>query len=182
MSLKKKLLDQQSLLVDNFMYFFLRIRKPRIRAVVDRMRALHPDESNEQIANRLIESQASLSFLAGALFDAPALIPGVGKFMKFLGVVGGAAALVRMHLYLVLEIAHLYGKDIDDPERVPEMVAVMMATAASAAAPPLLLRVLNLHPVVTIPLAGLSTSALARLIGNIAIQHYSEATLPVTDG
>jgi hypothetical protein len=48
---------------------------------------------------------------------------------EFLGFVGGTAAITRMHLYLILEIALLYGMDIDDEARVPEMIAVVAATS-----------------------------------------------------
>ena len=49
-----------------------------------------------------------------------------GQALKILGVAGGASVLTRMHLYLIMEIALLYGKDIEDQARVPEMVAKMI--------------------------------------------------------
>jgi hypothetical protein len=45
------------------------------------------------------------------ILDLPTMIPGVGQALKILGFVGGTSALVRMHLYLILQIALLYGKD-----------------------------------------------------------------------
>jgi hypothetical protein len=161
--------------VDDLFYFFMRLRKPRIRAVVERVRQLHPDASVEEHARLLIESHAPGALLAGALFQAPLLVPGVSKLLRVLGVAGGASVLTRSHLYLLLELALLYGKDIDDVARVPEMAAVIAATGASVAAPPLVLRAIDLPPTIAIPLAGLSASATTRLIGEIAIKHYSGA-------
>ncbi|MEJ2070376.1 MAG: hypothetical protein P8X58_08205 [Syntrophobacterales bacterium] len=106
--------DPQSLLTDNFFYFFLRLRKGQVRKVVETINDRFPDETLEQRARRLIEAQTSLSFLGGALLHLPMLIPGLGLALGLLGFVGGASALTRMHLYLILEIALLYGKDIDD--------------------------------------------------------------------
>jgi hypothetical protein len=77
-----------------------------------------------------------------------------------------------MHLYLILEIALLYGRDIDDQARVPEMVAVVMATGLAAGAP-LGLKALGMQPWLALPVGGLSSSAVAYLIGENAIRYYS---------
>ena len=58
------LANEQSLIIDDFFYFFLRLRKARIRAVVDRVRKLHPGEAPEMLARRLIDSAATLAFWA----------------------------------------------------------------------------------------------------------------------
>jgi hypothetical protein len=86
----------------------------------------------------------------------------------------GAAALTRLHLYLILEIALLYGKDIDDQARVPEMLAVVAATGAAAGVP-VLMRLLGLHPLLSIPVAGLTASTVTHLIGHTAIRYYGAA-------
>jgi hypothetical protein len=57
----------QSLMIDDFFYFFLQLRKPRIRTVVERVRQLHPEMTREQLAQQLIDSSANLSLLAGSL-------------------------------------------------------------------------------------------------------------------
>jgi hypothetical protein len=84
-----------------------------------------------------------------------------------------------MHLYLLLEIALIYGKDIDDPARIPEMVAIIGATAAAAAAPLLAGKVLDLNPALTVLAGGVAASALTRLIGKLAIEHYCGRPVPV---
>jgi hypothetical protein len=166
----------QSLSVDDFFYFFLQLRKSRIRAVVAAIRERYPHDTSEQLAQRLTESFVPLSFISGALLHLPTLLPGIGQALQAVGFVMGASALTRMHLYLILEIALLYGKDIDDQARVPEMMAVVAATAA-AAATPLAVQALEYSPVVSIPLAGLTASATAQLIGNVAMRYYSQGLI-----
>jgi hypothetical protein len=164
----------QSILTEEFFYFFLRLRKARVRKVVEAIQARFPDETSEQQARRLISSQSQLSFLGGAILHLPMLITGLGQTLQLLGVVGGGACLTRMHLYLILEIALLYGKDIDDQARVPEMVAVVAGTGLAIGAP-LLMNALDLNPLVALPVAGLTASAVAQLIGEQAIRLYRDS-------
>lgn len=162
---------QQSLTADQFFYFFLRLRKGEVRRVVQRVRSLYPDETTEQLARRLIFAQCSLSLVGGGLLYLPAMFPVVGNVLKMIGFVGGASMLTRVNLYLLLEIALLYGKDIDDQARVPEMMAIMAASGLPAVTPLLVSR-LNWHPAAAIPASGLTASATAKLIGEAAIAFY----------
>ena len=166
--------DMQSILTEEFFYFFLRLRKARVRKVVEAIQARFPDETPEQLARRLIAAQTPLSFLGGTLLHLPFLIPGLGQTLQLLGLVGGGTALTRMHLYLILEIALLFGKDIDDRARVPEMVAVVAATGLAAGAP-FLIKALDLSPLLALPAAGLTASTVAQLIGEQAIRFYGRA-------
>ena len=100
--LPKDSVSQQDILTDQFLYFFLRVRKNRIRKMIEAIDASHPEEGAEQKARRLIDAQTSLSFLGGALMHLPMLIPGLGQTLQLLGVVGGASVITRMHLYLIL--------------------------------------------------------------------------------
>jgi hypothetical protein len=167
----------QSILTEEFFYFFLRLRKARIRKVVEAIQARFPNETPEQLARRLISAQSQLSFLGGTIMHVPMMIPGIGQMIQFLDFVGGTSILTRMHLYLILEIALLYGKDIDDQARVPEMVAVVGATILAAGAP-FLMDAIDLHPLLSLSAAGLTAFATSRLIGEEAIRLYSET--PVT--
>jgi hypothetical protein len=166
------LAKRQSILADQFFYFFLRLRKNRIRSVVQAVNAGYPEETVEQKAQRLIAAQASLSFLGGTLIHLPMLLPGLGQAIRFLGVAEGTSAITRMHLYLILEIALLYGMDIDDEARVPEMLAVVAATGLATGAP-LLADVLGINPLFTMPAGGITAYAAARMIGEEAIRLYS---------
>lgn len=169
-----------SIAFDDFFYYFLQLRKNRIRAVVKRLRTLHPEEGPEALAERLISSHAYLSLWAGSIFHVPGLLPGIGSFLRGLNLVAGTSVLSRMHLYLILEIALLFGKDIDDPARVPEMMAVVGVTGAAVVGPTLLVRALHRVPIVGIPAAGLTATATTRLIGRAAIKLYGEAPEPAS--
>ncbi|MFZ0051365.1 MAG: hypothetical protein WAK96_06280 [Desulfobaccales bacterium] len=164
---------KQSHLTDDFLYFFLRVRKDRIRKVVANINDRYPEEAVEQRARRLIDAQTQLSFLGGLILDLPAMIPVIGHALKILGFVGGTAALVRMHLYLILEIALLYGKDIDDETRVPEMAAVVAGTGVAVGAP-FVADVLGFHPLVSMATGGVAALTVSRLIGESAIRYFSQ--------
>ncbi len=166
--------ELQSQLTDDFFYFFLRLRKDRIRKVVKLLQERCQGETPEQLARRLVASQRQLSFLGGALLHLPMLFPGLGNAVQGLGAAGGAAVLTRMHLYLILEIALLYGMDIEDQERVSEMVQVVLATGVVAGAP-FLLEIFGWNPLLAMPTAALSAATVAQLIGEQAISLYSHA-------
>jgi hypothetical protein len=164
---------RQSRMTDDFFYFFLRLRKDRIRKVVADVNARFPEEPVEQRARRLISDQAQLSLLGGLILDLPTMIPGIGHALKILGFVGGTSALVRMHLYLILQIALLYGYDVDDQARVPEMVAVVAGTGLAVGAP-FLADALGVHPLLSMVTGGLAALSMSRLLGESAIRYYSQ--------
>jgi len=157
----------QSLLTDQFFYFFLRLRKSRVRKVVEALKSEFPDESPLRLARRLVASQMQLSMVGGAVMHLA---------LKLIGLVGGASVLTRMHLYLILEIALLFGKDIDDEERVPEMMTVVAVTGLAAVAPTAV-NALDLNPLYSIPAAGITASGVAKLIGESAIRFYNKPSI-----
>jgi hypothetical protein len=172
-------IEVQSQFTDEFLYFFLRMRKERVRKVVQRVRSQYPDEGPEQLARRLISSKSQLSFIGGTLVHLPMLLPGIGQALKLLGMVGGASMLTRMHLYLIFEIALLYGKDIDEEARIPEVVAVVTAVGLGMSAP-FLVQALELNPLYALPVAALSATAVTQLIGESALKFYAgSAVVPV---
>jgi uncharacterized protein (DUF697 family) len=164
----------QSLASDEFFYFFLRLRKSEVRRTVQALKSRYPRESPGQLAKRLVEAKTQLAILGGTLLNLPLLVPAVGQAMKLLGLVGATSMLTRMHLYLILEIALVYGQDIDDEARVGEMLAVIAATALGSAAPPMLVQALKLNPLYAIPAGALSASAVTQLIGHAAVAFYQE--------
>lgn len=178
---KPAAIQVQSQFTDEFLYFFLRMRKERVRKVVQRVRSQYPDEGLEQLARRLISSKSQLSFIGGTLIQVPMLLPGIGQALKLLGMVGGASMLTRMHLYLIFEIALLYGKDIDEQARIPEVAAVVAAVGLGMSAP-FLVQVLELNPLYSLPVAGLSATAVTQLVGESAIRFYAGSiTVPVEE-
>lgn len=164
-------LRPQSLAADQFFYFFLRLRKNEIKRVVQRAQSLYPTDSRERLARRLINTQSTLSFMAGALLNVPLLLPGAGNALKFIGIAGGTSIMTRMHLYLILEIAHIYGHDVDDKGRVPEMMAIIASSGLAAGAPWMVQR-MAWPQMAAIPVAGLTVAAITQIIGNAAIAYY----------
>lgn len=165
---------RQPLAAEEFFYFFLRLRKNEVRRTVRELEARFPDDDLQTRARRLVDAKTGLSGLGGALLQLPGLFPAVGNGLKLAGVVGAGSMLTRMHLYLILEIACVYGEDIDDLARVPEMVAVVAATGMGAAAPELL-DALSIAPVYSVPAGAVSMMTVTRLIGLAATRFYGSA-------
>jgi hypothetical protein len=164
---------RQSLAAEEFFYFFLRLRKSEIRRTVRMLEAEFPDDDLRRRARRLVDAKTGLAAAGGALLYVPVLFPGAGEILKVAGVVGAASMLTRMHLYLILEIACVYGHDIDDLARVPEMIAVVAATGMGGTAPQLL-QPFDLAPWVTVGTGALSMATVTRLIGLAATRFYAD--------
>ena len=167
----------QSLTQDEFFYFFLRMRKSEVTRIVDVLRSRFPDESPEQLAKRLVASKWKLALLGGTLVNVPGLIPGVGASLKLAGVVGGTSMLTRMNLYLINEIAMVFGEDVDDRARISDMMAVVGATAVSSTAPGYVGQWLGLSPWALLPAGALSSAATTKMIGLAAIRHFQRRSL-----
>jgi hypothetical protein len=157
---------------DKLFYFFLGLRKGEIRRRVATLRSDHPDEGPDRLARRLIAAQAPLSLLGGALMHAPVLLPGIGTALRLLGVAGGASVMMRMHMFLILEIALLFGRDIDERARLKEMLAVIAATGLTSGMP-LLVRKLGWEPWYGIAAGSLATTGISQAIGEAAIRYYA---------
>ncbi len=162
---------KQSITTDKFLFFFLGLRKGEIEKRVQALRRDHPDESPEQLARRLAKADTSLSVLSGALLHLPMMVPGVGIALRLLGVAATATAMSALHLYLILEIALLFGRDIDDQARVPEMLTILAASGLTAATP-ILMRSVGLTSLLALPAGTLTVAAARRLIVEAAIRYY----------
>lgn len=161
----------QDLATDEFFYFFLRLRKGEIRRTVATLKSRFPDESPEQLARRLVAAKSKLSLVGGALLSLPLLLPNLAQTLKLAGLVGATSLLTRMHLYPILEIALVFGRDIDEAARVPEMMAVVAATGLGAASP-LLVQQLGMDPRLGPPIGALSSGAVTQIVGRAAIAYY----------
>ncbi|MGB5831002.1 MAG: hypothetical protein WBG92_03310 [Thiohalocapsa sp.] len=162
---------RQHLGVEEFFYFFLRLRKNEVRQTVGNLELHYPDDDLATRARRLTNAKLGLALVGGSLLQLPGLIPTVGQALKIAGVVGASQMLTRMHLYLILEIACVYGEDIDDVARVPEMIGVVAATGLGALAPSLLSS-FQINPLYSVPAGALSMATATKLIGASAAQFY----------
>ena len=166
----------QALSADKFLYFFLGLRKGEIRRRVDTLRKRYPDDTHEQLAGRVIAAQRPLSLLGGALLELPMLLPRLGAPLKLLGMAGAASALVRMHMAMILEIALIYGFDIDERARLKEMTVVLAATGLASAVP-ILGRARGLRMPESLVVGTLAVTTVSELVGRSAIVYYRRRML-----
>ncbi len=166
---------RQSVAMDKFLFYFFGLRKGEVKRRVERMRRDYPGESPEQLAWRLINTDTRLSLVAGAIINLALFVPGVGQALSVLGFAVATAAISAMHVSLILEIAMLFGRDIDDRARIRELAAVIAATGLGSGAP-LLMRSLKLGPVIAGPMGTLTVAAVSRLIGEASIRYYRRAS------
>ncbi len=159
---------------EKFFYFFMGLRKSEIRKQVQMMKEQYPDDDPTQLARRFVSGQAPLSLLGGALMHLPMLVPALGPPLKLVGIAMGSSVMIRLNMTLLLQIALLFGHDIDDRARLKEM-AVIIAASGLASGTSLLPHVFNLEPRTKAIVGGTSVIAVSQLIGETAIRYYSHS-------
>ena len=164
-----------SVTMEKFLYHFLGLRKGEIRRRVKLMKERHPGESPEHLARRMVAGHMPLSLLGAAIMHVPMFVPGIGPVLKGLGVAGGATTLMRLHTALIMEIAVLFGRDLDERARLKEIWTVM-TLAGLASASPLLIQRFGMRPLVGISAGMSSVSAVSEIIGEVAIQYYKRTS------
>lgn len=104
----------------------LRVQRPVVLNFVRKERADHPDETPEQIAERLEKFYVRSVTLGGGAVGATAVVPGIGTVAS-LGLSSFAVAgyLEATALY-AQAIAELHGVHTEDPERTRTMVMALM--------------------------------------------------------
>ncbi len=165
----------QSVTMEKFLYHFLGLRKGEIRRRVKLMKERHPGESPEHLARRMVAGHMPLSFVGAAILHAPLFVPGVGPVLKGLGVAGGAATLMRLHTALIMEIAVMFGRNLDERARLKEIWTVM-SLAGLASASPLLIQRFGMRPLVGISAGMSAVSAISEIVGEVAIQYYKRTS------
>ncbi len=97
---------------------------------VTAVRAAHPHESLDKLADRLTYAKCRETALIGATTSAAAIIPGVGTFAGLtLGVAADLGVTFKLQAELVLELAALYGHALNPAEK---RRLVMLITGLSA--------------------------------------------------
>jgi len=164
-----------SLSTEKFFYFFMGLRKGEIRKQVQMMKERHPDEDPKQLSRRFVTAQVPLSFLGGALMHLPMLVPVLGPPLKLMGIAMGSSVMIRLNMTLLLQIAMLFGHDIDNRARLKEMAAIIAASGL-ASGTSLLPYVFNLEPRAKAVIGGASVMTVSQLLGEAAIRYYSSKT------
>ena len=162
------------LATEKYFYFFMGLRKGEIRKQVSMMQSRYPDESPQQLARRFVSSQAPLSLFSGALFHAPMFVPTMGPVIKLLGIAVGSSLMMRLNMTLVLQIALLFGYDIDDRARLKEL-AVIIAATGLATYTSQLPQLADMRPINKGVLGGAAVMTASQLIGEAASRYYRKA-------
>ena len=156
---------------EKFFNYFMGLRKGELRKDMATMQEQYPDDNADQLARRVVNAQVPLSLAGGTLLQIPWLLPGVSPVLKFLGVSTGAAVMVILNMTMLLQIALVYGHDIDDRARLKEMFAIVLASGlagGSSALPQLS----ALTPGYRALVGGTAVASVSQLLGEAAIRYY----------
>lgn len=156
---------------EKFFYYFMGLRKGELKKDIATMRAQYPNDDADQLARRVVNSQVPLSLAGGTLLQVPWLLPGASPALKFLGVSTGAALMVILNMTMLLQVALVYGCNIDDRARIKEMFAIVLASglAGSTSALP---QLSILRPGYRALVGGTAVATVSQLIGEAAIRYY----------
>lgn len=143
----------------------------KVRETVSKIRQQHPDESPNQIAQRLIQRK---SLLVGGIGLASGILPpGVNIPVIAVDVI----ATVVLQLELVYEIAFAYGMNLEDSDRRGEALLVLAAGTGSDRVVNLGVR--TLQRVATEKLSGALIQRLAGLVGRRLAEQLFKRSIPI---
>jgi hypothetical protein len=107
-------------------------REPAIREKVQKLRAIHPQYTSDQLARELIRSTRRRVAATGALSGAAAVAPGFGTVLALGTITTQAVYALEQEVELVLGIAMLYGHELrGSDERVLEALVVVGITSGA---------------------------------------------------
>jgi hypothetical protein len=148
------------------------LRKADIRGQVAIMRSRYPDDTPERLARRFIAAQTPLSLVSSALIHIPAVIPVAGPAFRFLGVASGTTLMMVLNMALVMQIALIFGRDLDDKARIKELFVVIAATGVASGSTTLVPQLSTLRPRLKAIAGGATIMTTSRLIGELALEYY----------
>ena len=118
---EQKMSDQKlDLATEKFFYYCMGLRKGDMRKQVEMMRGRYPNDT--------------------------AVIPVAGPAFRFLGMASGTTMMMILNMTLVMQIALIFGYDLDDRARVKELAAVIAATAAATSCTAVVPQLASLRP------------------------------------
>ncbi len=99
---------------------------------VEALRERFPQDEDSRLVERLVKQKCMSAGAVGAVTSGTAVIPGLGTFFSMtFGLAADVAVTFRMQAELILEIAAVYGKDLDAGER---RRAILLVTGLGAGA------------------------------------------------
>lgn len=152
---------------------------------VANLRAKYPDESLEQLSNRLIVAKARETAVVGATTSAAMIIPGIGTIAGLtLGIAADFGITFKLQAELVIEIATLYGHPMtpEEKRRVVTLVTGLSAGTTTLAhragkgiSKRVTARIGSKYVVRALPVVGMAASATTNAVMTYAIGKRSQA-------
>lgn len=161
-----------SLATEKFFYYYMGLRKNDLRKQVAMMRTRYPDDSTEQLARRFISAQIPLSLVGSSLIHIPTFVPTLGPAFRFMGLASGTTVMMILNMTLAMQIAYLYGFDLDDRSRLKELLAIVAATALASSSTALVPQLASLSPGLKASAGGAAIVAVSHLVGEAAIKYF----------
>lgn len=101
---------------------------------VEALRAKYPDETPEQLAQRLIRDKLQRTGAVGAVTSGAGLIPGIGTAAALtLGVAADVGATFKLQAELVLEVAAVYDYPLTEAEKQQLVLLITGLSAGTSA-------------------------------------------------
>jgi hypothetical protein len=113
----------------------VRTRGRAIMAAVDVERLRHPQLSDREFTEWLVARKTHVVTSAGATSALPGVFPIVGATAEISAALADAAFLIYEQVTLILEIAHVHGRDVRDVEPRTLDVILVLALDAGVAVP-----------------------------------------------
>ena len=113
----------------------VRTRGRAIMAAVDVERLRHPQLSEREFTEWLVARKTHVVTSAGATSALPGVFPIVGATAEISAALADAAFLIYEQVTLILEIAHVHGRDLRDVEPRTLDVILVLALDAGVAVP-----------------------------------------------
>ena len=154
--------------LDWLMTFLGKVDTKQVEANVSQIQAKYPEETPEQIAQRLIIEKAFAGARIGLLTN---IIPPVAAF--FLGI--ELIATTKLQTEMVYEIASAYGLDLEDPTRRGEALAIF-GLSLGADVLKTGLTIVEIIPGIGAVVGASSNAALLFVLGQTACRFYAAKT------
>ena len=166
--------DQKlDLATEKFFYYCMGLRKGDMSRQVAMMKTRYPNDTPERLARRFIAAQMPLSMVSSALIHLPTVIPVAGPAFRFLGLASGTTLMMILNMTLVMQIALIFGYDLDDRARVKELLAVIATTAAASGITLLVPQLASLRPRLRAVVGSAAIMTAAQLTGEIALKYFN---------
>lgn len=154
--------------LDWLMTFLGKVDTAKVQANVTKMRSQYPDETPDQIANRLIVEK---TWKGGRLGLMTNIIPPIAAL--FLGI--ELIATTKLQTEMVYEIAAAYGLDLNEPARRGEVLAIF-GLSLGADVLKTGLTVVEIIPGIGAVVGASTNAAMLYVLGQTACRFYREKT------